>query len=902
MTAGRRMSATTAPAASPSAARPPRSTRQLAGTYSYTPNPDFNGTDTLHLHGERRDGAGSNTATVSLITVNPVNDAPVAQDGSASGNEDTPISGTLVATDVDSPSLIYALGTQAAHGVVAVNSDGTYTYAPNPDFNGADSFTFTASDGTAASNAATVSLTINPVDDAPVAQDGSASGNEDTPISGTLVATDVDSPSLTYNLGTQAAHGVVAVNSDGSYTYTPNPDFNGADSFTFTASDGTAGSNTATVSLTINPVNDAPVNTVPGAQTVNEDTVLAIDGLSVADVDSATLTTTLTVANGLLTVVPETGVTITGNLANTVTISGSAADVNAALAGVNYAGNPGFVGADTLTIATSDGALTDTDTVAITVNPVNDAPHLDLDADNSSGALGSNLVTTFTENSPAVALADADIVLTDDAPDLTSARFLLINAQTGDSLVVNGVLPDGIIATIAANELTLTGTVPVADYQTALRQIAFSNSSDAPDTSDRLILVTVDDGVATSNAFALVHLTAVNDAPVAQDGNASGNEDTPINGTLVATDVDSPGLIYALGAQPTHGTVAVNPDGSYTYTPNPDFNGADSFTFTASDGTAGSNTATVDLTINPVNDAPVAQDGSNSGNEDTPINGTLVATDVDSPSLIYALGTQAAHGVAAVNPDGTYSYTPNPDFNGPDSFTFTASDGAASSNMATVSLSINPVNDAPVAQDGSNSGNEDTPISGTLVATDVDSPSLIYALGTQAAHGAVGVNPDGTYSYTPNADFNGADSFTFTASDGSATSNAATISLTVNPVNDAPMLDLDADDSTSSGSGYATTFVEDGAAVTIADTDIAITASTLRSATITLTNPLPGDLLSVSGTLPGGIAAVYDPATGVMTLTGTAPALQPTRPRRTRSSTPIAATIRRPTIASSRSS
>ena len=102
------------------------------------------------------------------------NDAPVAQDGSASGNEDTPISGTVVAIDPDDPTLTYALAAQAANGTVVVNTDGTYTYTPNLNFNGTDSFTFTASDGTIVSNAATVTLTVTAVNDAPVAQDGSA--------------------------------------------------------------------------------------------------------------------------------------------------------------------------------------------------------------------------------------------------------------------------------------------------------------------------------------------------------------------------------------------------------------------------------------------------------------------------------------------------------------------------------------------------------------------------------------------------------------------------------------------------------------------------------------------------------------------------------------------------------
>ena len=119
-----------------------------------------------------------------------------------------------------------------------------------------------------------------------------------------------------------------------------------------------------------------------------------------------------------------------------------------------------------------------------------------------------------------------------------------------------------------------------------MKLIAFTNPGDAPDPQDRLIQVTVDDGTLTTSAFALVHLTVTNDAPVAQDGSASGNEDTPISGTVVAIDLDGPTLTYALGAQAANGTVVVNPDGTYTYTPDLNFNGTDSFTFTASDGTS----------------------------------------------------------------------------------------------------------------------------------------------------------------------------------------------------------------------------------------------------------------------------------------------------------------------------
>ena len=221
-------------------------------------------------------------------------------------------------------------------------------------------------------------------------------------------------------------------------------------------------------------------------------------------------------------------------------------------------------------------------------------------------------------------------------------------------MVVIGTLPPGITSSLVGNELTLSGTASVAAYMAALGQIAFNNPGEAPEPGNRLILVNVDDGGATTNAFVIVQVEPVNDAPVAQGGSASGNEDTPINGALVATDVDSEGLTYRLGTQATHGTVVVNPDGSYTYTPAQDFSGTDSFTFLANDGEAiGSNAATISLNIAAVNDPPVAQDGSASGSEDAPIIGTLIATDVDSEGLTYRLGTQAAHGTVVVNPDGT---------------------------------------------------------------------------------------------------------------------------------------------------------------------------------------------------------------------------------------------------------
>ena len=331
--------------------------------------------------------------------------------------EDTPLSiaGVSVA-DIDSSALTTTLS--VAHGTLdvtagaGVTGDGTASvtiagtaaqinaalaglaYTGNLDFNGADTLTVATSDGTA-TDTDTIAITVNPVNDAPInTVPGAQSVAEDTilPIAGVSVA-DIDSSALTTTLSVSSGtlnvtagpgvtgNGTASVTIAGTaaqinaalagLAYTGNPDFNGADTLTVATSDGTA-TDTDTIAITVNPVNDPPVNTVPGAQSVAEDTTLPIAGVSVADIDSSALTTTLSVSSGTLNVTAGPGVS--GNGTASVTIAGTAAEINAALAGLAYTGNLDFNGPDTLTVATSDGTATDTDTIAITVNPVNDAP------------------------------------------------------------------------------------------------------------------------------------------------------------------------------------------------------------------------------------------------------------------------------------------------------------------------------------------------------------------------------------------------------------------------------------------------------------------------------------------------------------------------------------------------
>jgi PKD repeat protein len=308
------------------------------------------------------------------------------------------------------------------------------------------------------------------------------------------------------------------------------------------------------------------------------------------------------------------------------------------------------------------------------------------------------------------------------------------------------------------------------------------------------------------------NLPPANNAPVAVNDSYSTNEDTPL--TVAApgvlgndSDIDGNPLTAVLVSGPGNGTLTLNSDGSFSYTPVANFNGSDSFTYVANDGLADSNIATVTIAVNPVNDAPVANGDSYSTNEDTPLTvaslGVLANdSDIDGDPLTARLVSGPGNGTLTLNSDGSFSYTPVANFNGSDSFTYVANDGLADSNIATVTIAVSPVvplNNAPVAVNDSYSTDEDTPLTvaapGVLANdSDVDGNPLTAILVSGSGNGMLTLNSDGSFSYTPVANFNGSDSFTYVASDGLADSNIATVTIAVNPVNDAPVATVTTND------------------------------------------------------------------------------------------------------------
>ncbi|WP_068606939.1 tandem-95 repeat protein [Paenibacillus swuensis] len=773
------------------------------GTYTYTPNPDYNGTDQFTVVVSDGNG-GTDTATVT-IAVTPVNDYPVTADVFLTTPEDTQVSGQVPGTDVDGDVLTYSLETSPTNGVVTVNADGAFTYTPQQDFNGFDSFTVRVNDGQGGTAESNVAITVTPVNDAPVAQDVTETLPEDTTTSGKINALDVDGDTLTFSLLSGAANGLAVVNPDGTYTYTPNADYNGPDSFSVLVDDGNGGTDTATVSITVTPVNDPPV-TSDVTLTTPED--VPVTGLvTAADVDG----------DALIVVV------FTGPTHGTVLLNGDGTFTYTPFADYN--------GIDSFTVQFSDGnGGTAQANVFITVTPVNDPPvAMDLTDTTAEDVPSENRVTatdvdgdalTFTLTVPAengtVTLnpdgsyiytpdpnfngVDTFTVTVDDGNGGTDTAVVTINVTpVNDPPVVSDVnlttpedtAVDGqVIATDVDGDPLTALLLTVPGHGTAVVSLdgAFTYTPNQDYNGTDTFTVQISDGQGgTAEASIFITVTPVNDAPVAIDVFDTTSEDLPSTNRIQATDVDGDVLTYTISTAPTNGTVTVNPDGTYTYTPNPDYNGTDVFTVLVDDGNGGTDTATVTIVVSPVNDPPAAADVTLTTPEDTAVGGQITATDVDGDSLAYRVLTPPSRGAVALETDGTFLYTPFADLNGTDTFTVEISDGQGGTAEAGVTIIVTPVNDPPVAADISDTTAEDIPSTGKVSATDADGDIVIFSLNTPPANGTAVVNPDGTYTYTPAPDFNGTDSFTVLADDGNGGTDTATVTIQVTPVNDPPV-------------------------------------------------------------------------------------------------------------------
>jgi len=586
------------------------------GTYTYTP---YGSTQSLAL-GETvqdsfsytvSDGSLSDTGTLT-INIAGRNDAPVANDDTASTTEDASVSGNVLANDTDvdaSDTLVVATpGTYVgAYGTLVLAADGSYTYTPNAAAQGLDdgevandAFAYTASDGNA-TDTATLTITVNGLNDAPVANDDTASATEDAAVSGNVLAndTDVDGETLTVtNPGTYVgAYGTLVLAADGSYTYTPNAANQALDdgemvqdSFTYTASDGTA-SDSATLTVTVNGLNDAPVANDDTASTTEDASVSGNVLTNDTDIDGETLTVAT----------PGTYFGTYGTL--TLAADGSYTYApGAAAQGLDT----GETAQDVFTYTASDGTASDTATLTVNVAGLNDAPVANDDTATTTedDAVSGNVLANDTD-------VDGETLTVTNPGTYIGAYGMLVLAANGNYTYTPG---------------------------------AAAQALDEGESVNDVFSYVASDGTLSDTATLTITVTGLGGVPDANDDAATTTENASVSGNVLTNDTDDDGDPLTVSNPGTYvgtyGTLTLAANGSYTYTPNAAANGLaagetaqDAFTYTATDGT-GSDTATLTVTVNGTNDAPTIDAGGTDATgsvselpDGNPGEGTTIHTD-----------------------------------------------------------------------------------------------------------------------------------------------------------------------------------------------------------------------------------------------------------------------------------
>ncbi|EPH3378385.1 tandem-95 repeat protein [Vibrio parahaemolyticus] len=809
------------------------------GVATITPTADWNGSETLTF--TATDPSGESVSQTVDFTVAPVVDIEA---DSADVVEDTPTIINVLGNDTfESTDKVVSLDADNGpkNGTVIVNNDGTVTYTPDDNYVGEDTFTYIVTSG-GMSESTTVEVNVTPVNDAPVAKDDIATTQEDTAVTIDVLPndTDVDGDKLSIQSATvPEAQGKVEI-VDGKLVFTPAENFNGDAEITYTLTDG-ALTDQATVKVTVNAVNDTPVvESNIADQTLAEDfTPYSIDlNTAFSDVDgeltfsvSGNSNIQVAIVNGIATFTPTAdwngseALTFTAtdpsgeSVSQTVNFTvAPVADIVADSArvvedtptiikvlgndtfegddkvvsldtnngpangtvsvnpdgSVTYTPNDNYHGEDTFTYIVTSGGVSESAIVEVNVTPVNDAP-----------------------------VAKDDTAITDEDTPVTIDVLSNDTDVDGDKLSIESV-------SVPKEQ----GTVEVVDGKLVFTPAENFNG-------DAEITYTVTDGALTDQATVKVTVNAVNDTPVVESNIADqtlAEDFTPytIDLNTAFSDVDNVDgeLTFSVSGNSNIQVAIVN--GIATITPTADWNGSETLTFTATDPSGESVSQPVNFTVAPVADivadkATVVEDTSTVikvlGNDTFEGDGKVVSLDTNNGP---------ANGTVSVNPDGSVTYTPNDNYQGTDSFTYIVTSGGVSEST-TVSVDVTPVNDAPVAKDDTAITDEDTPVTIDVLPNDndIDGDKLsIQSASVPEAQGKVEI-VDGKLVFTPAENFNGDAEITYTVTDGELT-DAAKVTVTVNPVNDAPTIKVDAVESITEDAVSTDTVV---ATLTVRDTD-----------------------------------------------------------------------------------
>ena len=362
--------------------------------------------------------------------------------------------------------------------------------------------------------------------------------------------------------------------------------------------------------------------------------------------------------------------------------------------------------------------------------------------------------------------------------------------------------------------------------------------------TDTFMYVAIDQSGSVSNTGTVTINVApgMNLPPTVSSGSFTLDEDASVSDVFSGSDQNGDPLTYSIVTSPANGSIGVV-GASFTYTPDADYNGSDSFEFVANDGSEDSNTGTITLTINSIMDAPVAVADTVNIEMNTPTSIDVIVndTDADSPyqaQVLTLTGISApSFGTASIVGNEIY-YTPDNLYQGADSIDYTIVDQDGNiSNTATVSITVSTANQPPVADSGSFILTEDVPLTQTLSGSDPDMTPVTFVLDTDVSNGTLILSSTGEFTYTPDADYNGSDSFTFHVTDSVFDSSIQTVTLTITAQNDNPFAAADAY-TVNEDSSLDTTVLSNDSDADIGDTFMLNSVTSPLNGTATITGSL----------------------------------------------------------------
>ena len=721
------------------------SIHQDTGVFSWTPSESQDGTHTIAVRVD--DGNGGSDSETITVTVNEVNEDPVLNSiGPKSANQLEQLTFTATATDGDTvggtaDTIEFSLTGTPPTGASINQNTGVFSWTPTASQTGAYIITFQVQDGAGATDSEDVTVTVTVSNQNPVLGSiGSKSVDELATLSFNATATDGNNDALEFSLTGTPPSGASINSTSGAFSWTPTELQDGSHSVTVRVSDGNGGSDSETITVTVNEVNEDPVLASVGSKQVNE---LAALSFTASASDGDTVGGTADTLEFSLTGTPPSGASIhqdTGVFSWTPSESQD--------------------GTHTIAVRVDDGnGGSDSETITVTVNEVNEDPVL-----NSIGPKSANQLEQLTFTATAT---DGDTV-----------------GGTADTI-----------------EFSLTGTPPTGASINQNTGV-FSWTPTASQTGAYIITFQVQDGAgATDSEDVTVTVTVSNQNPVLGSiGSKSVDELATLSFNATATDGNNDTLEFSLTGTPPSGASINSTSGAFSWTPTELQDGSHSVTVRVSDGNGGSDSETITVTVNEVNEDPVlASVGSKQVNELAALSFTASASDGDTvggtaDTLEFSLTGTPPSGASIHQDTGVFSWTPSESQDGTHTIAVRVDDGNGGSDSETITVTVNEVNEDPVLTSvGSKQVNELAALSFTASASDGDTvggtaDTLEFSLTGTPPSGASIHQDTGAFSWTPSESQDGTHTIAVRVDDGNGGSDSETITVTVNEVNEDPVL------------------------------------------------------------------------------------------------------------------